>query len=225
MKKIGLEINLSKSISSPEKNVFEFAKRTVVSGSNVSGISVKQLISATSMGSRIGNILYFGKLGLIRTNTILSTLLGRFYKTDKSALLLPSLALLGSLFNSGKISLKALVTAMIDPKDDEFDFNTSDFSLPLKTIITAQKELLNNKVERLDLLQISDLETRTELWDEMESDVVASVILKTLQRAKELENSYDELTESGAYANCLLNNMKEFLASQQSQMVRYQLDG
>lgn len=163
MKKIGLEINLSKSISSPTKPVFEFAKRTVVQGSNVSGLSVKQLISATSIGSRIANILYFANLGLIRTNTILSTLLGRFYKTDKKSVMLPSLALLGTLFKSEKISLKALMTVMIDPKDDCFDFNESEFSLPLKTIITAQKELLNSKVERLETFELSDLETRTEV--------------------------------------------------------------
>lgn len=224
MKKIGLEINLSKSISSPNKPVFEFAKRTVVQGSNVSGLSIKQLISATSIGSRIANILYFANLGLIRTNTILSTLLGRFYKTDKKSVMLPSLALLGTLFKSEKISLKALMTVMIDPKDDCFDFNESEFSLPLKTIITAQKELLNSKVEKLDTFELSDLETRTEVWDELESDVTASVLLKALQRAKELENSYDELTESGALGGCLVKN-RDLLSSRKLNVSSAQLDG
>jgi len=223
MKKIGLEINLSKSISSPKKPVFEFAKRTVVFGSNVSGLSVKQLISATSMGSRVANILYFANLGLIRTNTILSLLLSRFYKTDQRSAMLPSLALLGSLFNSKKISLKALVTSLIDPKDEYFDLNESKFSLPLKSILTAQKEILNRKVERLDLLPLSKMETRLEMWDEMESDLTASVILKALQRAKELENSYDELTSSGAFAGCLLKDVKWFRVN--NPLIIHQIDG
>jgi len=222
MKKIGLEINLSKSISSPSRPVFEFAKRTIVHGSNVSGLSIKQLISATSIGSRVANILYFANLGLIRTNTILSTLLGRYYKTDNKSVMLPSLALLGNLFKNDRISLKALMTAMIDPKDDCFDFNESEFSLPLKTIITAQKELLNNRIEKLDLFELSDVETRLEVWDELESDVIASVLLKALQRAKELENSYEELTESGAYARCLVGE-SEF--STLSKIQKAQLDG
>nr|AWY10986.1 RNA-dependent RNA polymerase [Sclerotinia sclerotiorum mitovirus 28] len=225
MKKIGLEINLSKSISSPSRPVFEFAKRTVVQGINVSGISVKQLISATSMGARVGNVLHFAGLGLIRTNTILSTLLGRFYKTDVKSVMLPSLALLGSLFKSGKISLKALVTVLIDPKDDEFDFNTSKFSLPLLSVLTAQKELLNSKVEKLDLLRVSSVEEREELFDELESDITASVLLRALQRAKELENSYDELTGSGAYARCLVKDGVDFASLPIGTIAVAQLDG
>nr|UPW42072.1 MAG: putative RNA dependent RNA polymerase [Yunnan mito-like virus 45] len=223
MRKLGLEINLSKSISSTSKPVFEFAKRTVVFGSNVSGLSVKQLISATSIGSRVANILYFANLGLIRTNTILSLLLSRFYKTDQRSAMLPSLALLGSLFNSKKISLKALVTSLIDPNNEYFDLNESKFSLPLKSILTAQKEILNNRVQKLDLLPLSKVETRIEMWDEMESDLTASVILKALQRAKELENSYDELTSSGSLAGCLLNDIRK--QRETDPLIIYQLDG
>jgi len=223
MRKLGLEINLSKSISSSSKPVFEFAKRTVVFGSNVSGLSVKQLISATSIGSRIANIIYFAKLGLIRTNTILSLLLSRFYKTDQRSVMLPSLALLGSLFNSKKISLKALTTVLIDPNDEDFDFNESKFSLPLRSILTAEKEILNNSVQQLDLLPISKVETRLEMWDEMEADLIASVLLKALQRAKELENSFDELTSSGSYASCLLVDIQA--QREADPMIIYQLDG
>jgi hypothetical protein len=52
--------------------------------------------------------------------------------------------------------------------------------------------------------------------------VIASVLLKALQRAKELENSYDELTESGAYAGCLV---EERFFSSLSKIQRAQLDG
>lgn len=207
MKDLGLEINLSKSISSPSKAVFEFAKRTVVQGTNVSGLSIKQLISATSIGSRIANILYFANLGLIRTNTILSTLLGRFYKTDVKSVMLPSLALLGTLFKQEKISLKALMTVMVDPRDKAFDFNKSEFTLPLKTIITAQKELLKDNTKKLDLFQVSNLEIRLRTWAELESDIVLAVLWKAKNRAFDVEELFLKLHNTGVLTSCLVKDV------------------
>lgn len=55
MTKLGLEINLSKSIRSPSLEVFEFAKRTVINGINVSSLSFQQIISQSSRGSRVAD--------------------------------------------------------------------------------------------------------------------------------------------------------------------------
>jgi hypothetical protein len=43
MKKLGLEINFSKSLISKDKPVFEFAKRTVIGDKLVSGITMSQI--------------------------------------------------------------------------------------------------------------------------------------------------------------------------------------
>lgn len=56
MKELGMEINLSKSIVSPDRPVFEFAKRTVCGGNLVSGITLSQINSCTSLSSRINNV-------------------------------------------------------------------------------------------------------------------------------------------------------------------------
>jgi len=80
---------------------------------------------------------------------------------------------------------------MIDPEDDEFDFETSKFSLPGQSLLTAEKELLNGKRDSLGLPN-----RNVELFEELESDLVASVLLQALARAKELENSWDRITES-----------------------------
>jgi len=121
MKMIGMEINLSKSISSPSKATFEFAKRMVVNNKNVSAISFKQFIAERSVGARVANILYFANLGLIRSNSILSILLSRFGKVrDLKDLYVPSLSLLGSLFKQKRISLKDIFTVLIDINNDEF---------------------------------------------------------------------------------------------------------
>jgi hypothetical protein len=57
----------------------------------------------------------------------------------------------------------------------------------------------------------------------MEADLIASILLKALQRVKELENSFDELTSSGNYASCLLADIQA--QREANPMVIYQLDG
>jgi hypothetical protein len=189
---LGVEINMSKSIVSDNKPVFEFAKRMVIGTTNVSAISIKQFISEASVGSRVANILYFASLGLIRTNSVLSILLSRFGKFKAMrALNLPLLSLLGALFNSNRVSLRDIITAMIDPNDEEFDFNESKFSLPTQSLLTATKGLLNATQSSLELPNRND-----ELFDELEADLTASVLLQALASAKKLENDYDQITES-----------------------------
>jgi hypothetical protein len=56
MKKLGLEINLSKSITSPKRPVFEFAKRTVIGEVLVSGLTYSQVNSNISLSNRINNV-------------------------------------------------------------------------------------------------------------------------------------------------------------------------
>jgi hypothetical protein len=57
MKNLGLEINLSKSIVSPNKPVFEFAKRTVIGSELVSGFTYSQIHSSNlSLSSRINSV-------------------------------------------------------------------------------------------------------------------------------------------------------------------------
>jgi len=80
MKQLGVEINLSKSIVSPTRSSFEFAKRTVMDSVNVSAISLKQLISETSMAARLNNIFYWANAGLLRNVTVLRALLCRYGK-------------------------------------------------------------------------------------------------------------------------------------------------
>jgi hypothetical protein len=104
---------------------------------------------------------------------------------------LPLLSLLGSLFNSNKVSLRDIITAMIDPNDEEFDFEESKFSLPTQSLLTATKGLLNATQSSLELPNRND-----ELFDELEADLTASVLLQALASAKKLENDYDQIVES-----------------------------
>lgn len=113
-KNLGVEINLSKSIVSPNRASFEFAKRMICDSVNVSAISFKQLLSESSMAARINNFIYFSKLGLIRTNLVLKTVISRFeYKSDKD-LIFPLISLLGYFLSSKKITLKDMLCCLVD---------------------------------------------------------------------------------------------------------------
>jgi len=153
----------------------------------------------------VANILYFARSGLIRTNLVLSTLLSRFGKVKSNLdLALPLLSLLGALFASKRISLREMITALIDPEDEEFDFAESDFSLPYQSLLTATKELLNSRRVTLDLPN-----RNIELFEELEADLTASVLLQALAKAKQLENDYPSMTESFKSDSDLLDTFKK----------------
>jgi hypothetical protein len=122
MNTIGCEINLNKSIISRNRPVFEFAKRTCWGTEIVSGISFNQLGANSTIGNRVANVLSFAKSGLIHSSSILLSLLTRDSLANVTALKskvtsVSLLALLGSLYQGGKVTLKELVTALIHPKD------------------------------------------------------------------------------------------------------------
>jgi hypothetical protein len=122
MKTIGCEINLNKSIVSHNRPVFEFAKRTCWGTEIVSGISFNQLGADLTVGSRVANVLSFAPQGLISSSSILLSLLtrnalARVKSLSEKVTSVSLLALLGSLYQQGKVSLKELVTALIHPED------------------------------------------------------------------------------------------------------------
>jgi hypothetical protein len=77
-RKLGVEINLSKSISSPNIPAFEFAKRTILGKFNVSPIPVKQLLSNHTNSERVMNLLTFLTRGLVTSRSLLGIVLSKF---------------------------------------------------------------------------------------------------------------------------------------------------
>lgn len=74
MQELGLEINISKSINASHTG-FEFAKRTVINGVDVSALSIQQMLSATSLGSRVIDTFVYCKKGLVSSISHFSRLL------------------------------------------------------------------------------------------------------------------------------------------------------
>jgi len=107
---------------------------------NVSAVSLKQLISETSMAARVNNLIYFSRLGLIRTNLVLKTIISRFdFKSDKD-LIIPLISLLGYFLNSGRLTLKDILSALCDYRNEEWDLD-SPVSLPTQSLLNNLKGL------------------------------------------------------------------------------------
>lgn len=122
MKSLGVEINPTKSVSS-SLPVFEFAKRFVVNGVNVSSLSFQQLISSTSLGARVADCFHYAKSGVLKNLDILSNILSR--KMIKGGvnkffndLAVPALGLLGLLHQHGVIEHRVVIGSLINPKKD-----------------------------------------------------------------------------------------------------------
>jgi len=80
MKRLGIEINLSKSIVSPKGKALEFAKRTLIKGQDVSPVPFKEQSAAHR---NVSNALAFAKCHNLSTLYLLR-FLGYGYKVDPS---------------------------------------------------------------------------------------------------------------------------------------------
>ena len=191
-KTLGVEINLSKSIVSDSRASFEFAKRMICDSVNVSAISLKQLISESSMAARVNNFIYFSKLGLVRTVSVLKTIISRFeYKSDKD-LVFPLISLLGYFLNSKKITLKDMLMALVEPGNDEWDLD-SPVSLPTKQLLVNLKgfagQLYDGREAKFNLSRIED---REDLAEENELLLSDMVVLHALSEAMLNERSFEQ---------------------------------
>lgn len=133
MSDIGTGINLTKSIVSRDRPVFEFAKRICWGFAVVSGISLNQVRASWNVGSRLASVLQFARQGLLETSSsLMIALLSRDafsqgkaigdLKTSsvrsQKAKALGLLALLGERYQKGILSLKEVTRLLIDPKED-----------------------------------------------------------------------------------------------------------
>jgi len=205
-KQLGVEINLSKSIVSPNKPSFEFAKRTVLQGTNVSAISFKQLISETSVASRLANTLYFAKQGLVRTNFVLATLLSRFKIKALKELLFPLSSLLGVFFKQKKISHNELFGMFVDP--EELDWETQ-ISLPFQGLLNLSRGILNDVNP---LPRISHEDVRLEVGQELTEILSDYILLDALSIAKKLERNFEAW--KGSTRTVLVSNWEKLLTKE-----------
>lgn len=188
---LGVEINLTKSISSQDRPVFEFAKRTCFGNSDLSPISIKQLLSNDQLSERTMNVVSFLKRGLLVSRSHIGILLSKFGSwqilKNKKMSKTPLLAILGILNSMNLISHRWLTEALIDPKTD-FD-NLKDITIPQESIIKLIKEVgkvLNGESLALQY-PYSKMDERGEVYDDYLVEFANVIANTAYTKAKALE--------------------------------------
>nr|UPW42279.1 MAG: putative RNA dependent RNA polymerase [Xisha Islands farmland mitovirus 2] len=192
---LGVEINLTKSISSPNKPVFEFAKRTYNGPNDVSPIPFKQLLNY-SIADLIGWYLSYSKKGMITSVPVLLRLIHKFGENNKfdKFIVHPLLAILGVLASKEVIPHRWLVESLVDPKDEDFDFDESSLKIPLVSSIKvvmdgATKIREESKIESYPW---SQREIREEFYDDYEDEFANVISNEALTLARKLELEFDD---------------------------------
>lgn len=204
---LGVGLNLSKSLSDSH-STFEFAKRTIHLGTNVSGLSYQQLISSTSLGSRVSDAFSYINLGLVRSTSHLGQLLvGKkanatsFRKMAEVGL--PAISFFNLLFSKEMIELRMVMECLVNPRYEDFDFEKAKFSLPLHSLLRYSLDLVNFKANVISGLNepeypFSQRETREEFSEEYEPHLVAVILQEALAKVKTLVRTYESLVKTGA---------------------------
>jgi len=217
MNDLGVDINMSKSISSPTKQVFEFAKRTIVTGINVSSISFQQLISQSSLGSRVADSVTWIQSNLINNVPTLGSILskkGGANSWSKVKLVgMESLSLLGLLFHKGLIEHRVVVESLINPQyKEDFDWDKASFTLPLRSIL--KKSLSCLKGEDINhIYPFSHESLRKEVYRELRPELSAVILQLALHKIKLLNRDYDSLLYKGSNSLFIGINDSIFKAS------------
>lgn len=182
-----MEINLTKSIVSPSKPVFEFAKRTYNNGIDVSPIPFKPLISP-SLADTVGLVLQYSPKGLISRSSVLKRLISRFGSSTRKELGNPILAILGALVSKKLVPHRWLVESLVDPKDGDFDLEESGLNVPQ---VSSIKLILDALSGGPVVYPFSQQEIRSELFDDYEDEFANVVANRALLLGKKLETEYE----------------------------------
>jgi hypothetical protein len=87
---------------------------------------------AKSLGERVGSFLNLRQRNLVnRVSSVLTAVSRDGSSRIEDPSQLPVLAILGAYFNKEIIPHRWLIEALVDPNDEDFDFETSKLRIPL----------------------------------------------------------------------------------------------
>ena len=221
---IGCEINLSKSINSHNRPVFEFAKRTCWGPNIVSGISMNQVRAGWNVGGRVANALSFSNTGLITKPSLLAIALSRYAWTRKSAasalvfsrktntnvkaklFSLGILSLFGVLYQKGILPLKTLMMSIVNPHYEDADYTGEAVGLPIKASLELGFNAL--KTNNVPENPFSMMDARKSVYKEYGDELVEITLLSALKKAKVLNESSELLVQKFA-SSCYFSPVYE----------------
>jgi len=140
MNTLGVGTNPHKSIPAPSKSVCEFAKRTSLNDSDVSGLSWKEFLQGNNLPGKINLALRLGERMIINEASLKAILVrfGSDMKTQlKAGVAHGLIGILGSLLS--KLDNKSLIPALsllVDPRVlDGEDYQPCDVSIPINQAV------------------------------------------------------------------------------------------
>lgn len=209
MAELGCEINLSKSIVSHSRPVFEFAKRTCWGPHIVSGISIAQVRAGWRVSGRVANVLNFSNSGLITRPSLLAITLARYAFSNgkpsslatvnsswrsKKYFALGILSLLGTLYQNGTLPLRVLMTALVNPHYEDADFSGEAIGLPQRASLNAAFSMLKDATTA-NQISFSKQEVRDEVYEEYASELATVMLQSALKKAQLLLGNSELLVQ------------------------------
>jgi hypothetical protein len=216
MEDLGVDINISKSISSSTSG-FEFAKRTIMNGIDISPVSLREVMVAQGISSRVSLAFSYLKKGLINSISLLSTTLSKFGSPKSLRNLrdigLPALNLLSLLNSSNLIERRVVIESLVNPNYMDFDWEKAKFDLPLRSLLKYIVDVLNGRGGYYPFSKESD---RHEFFNELEPFLVDAILQESLSKMKILCKDLESLLVKGS---------STLLKGQHSKILRSQLAG
>jgi hypothetical protein len=211
MSELGCEINLNKSIVSPNRPVFEFAKRLCWGDQIVSGISMNQIMAGNSIGARLNNVLAFANAGLITSLNLLAVTLSKYLFKGKNSsafnvfnktsnndklITLSLLALLGSFVNNKQISLESMMTILQNPNKDSDGLIGKTSSLPIHASLKLAFQVLKETSASFDSPQLSQYfskyDKRVEMYQAFHPQFISALCLALMEKGVILANIFSD---------------------------------
>jgi hypothetical protein len=202
MELLDVGTNPSKSLVSYASQTFEFAKRTIHRGVDVSGLSWKQFISNTGIIDRIQTILYLGERGLIYREGILNRLIGapheaKLLDTEVSQGLM--LSILSHFAHKGIVSWENAFAYILDPR--ERGATLFEGKVPVRMTVRDIMKMIDHLYFYKDSsplceteLTLTNLKVRRELGaSEIVPYFLAQIYRNTVARGMDFESNFHEI--------------------------------
>jgi len=195
---LGVPCNPSKSIPSPTKPVCEFAKRTSVGLTDVSGLSWKEFLQGNNLPGKINMALRLGSRMLITSESLLKAVLSR-YQLDMSKPMNIGVGhglvgILGSLLGkTNEKSLSPAISLLVDPDHLEGeDYEPLKVSIPNNQAMQVIFKLMSGLTLSEAVKSISHYEDRLEFAkDEILPFAAQTAYLTALGLVKQTVQDYD----------------------------------
>nr|UPW42287.1 MAG: putative RNA dependent RNA polymerase [Sichuan mountain mitovirus 9] len=189
MELLGVDINLSKSISSPSLPVFEFAKRTSSGNELISGLNFSQIRAGVTLSNRIANAFQWVKLKLVSSPSVVEKYFSNFLisKDNSWNSSVGALGLLSLIVDFYKLERKNVLAAIVDPhKGVEYNMEDHDFGVPCRQVLAQCFSLIKDQT----MMPLSNSEERLEWVKENDPAIAATVLHTALLKSRNLTRDY-----------------------------------